>query len=99
MPCKSYGLSQHKLGQCGAVYSAAFLPQDFQNRRIGRGFDRKILLESWVPGKGLVQSAGVFTDTPLIIEVERCGIFRSNAAQCLGIYEWSFHGNLQKYLK
>ena len=70
---KAAGFGQLQLGIAGAVHTAALLLQDREQIGVGRGLDGEIFLEALVPGKGLVDAAGVFADALLVIQVERRG--------------------------
>ena len=80
---KAAALGHHQLGQGGAVHAAPLLPQELENGGRRGSFDGKILPKPGIPGKGRLQPAGVFPDAPLVIEMKRGRILRSNVLELL----------------
>ena len=68
----SGGLCQHQLRVGGAVTAAALLLQNPDDKGIGGCLDGKVLLESLIPCKSLLQSPGITADAGLVIHMEGC---------------------------
>lgn len=76
-------LAEHQLGEAGAVHAAALRAQELHYSGRGRGLDGKVLAIARVPGKSRVDTAGVFDDSALVIEVEGSWIFAAERVQLL----------------
>ena len=67
------GFAHQQFGIARAVDAAAFLPQDLQDIRVGRGFYGEVFFEALVPGERRVDTAGVFADGGFVVQVKRRG--------------------------
>ena len=66
-------LTEHQLGQGGAVHAAALFLQDLEDDGVGQSLDREILAEALIPAEGFVDAAGVLPDAFLVVDVEGGG--------------------------
>ena len=100
MAGKAADLAEHQLGQGGAIHAAALLLEDLQDDRVRQCLDRKILLESLVPAKGLVDAADILPDALFVVDVERRGhIFDDLLCHRLGQKRFLFHNNIPLVLR
>ena len=91
-PGKTERVCHQKLGIGRTVHAAAFFLKDFQQKRIGSGFDGEIFSIAFVPGKGFFQRPGVFPDSLFVIDMKRGGILPANFVDLLQRDEWGlFH--------
>ena len=66
-------LRHHKLCHGRAVAAASLLKEQGENDRIGLRLNGKILAESGIPGKGLMDLANILAKSLLIIDIEWSG--------------------------
>ena len=71
-------LGKHELRERGTVAAEALLAQDLHQVGIRRRLHREILVESSIPGKGVLEPPRIRADGRLVIDVERRRIRPSN---------------------
>ena len=91
LPPETALLRQHQLRQAGAVGPAALILQQLQQGGGGGCLHGEILLEARVPGKGLVQGAGVGPEAPLVVEVEGGGVLGGDCVELPLGHKGCFH--------
>ena len=65
------GFRHKKFRVAGAVHSAAFFFQKFQNGGVGGGFHGEIFLETFVPGKGFEKFPSVVDYSFFVVNMKR----------------------------
>ena len=74
LPADAQSVAEHQLGVAGAVHAAAVFVQELEDRGIGAGLDRVILLIARIPGKGGLEAVRRTLDALLVVDVEGGGI-------------------------
>ena len=72
---KSAGFRHKQFRVAGAVHSAAFLFQKFQNGGVGGGFHGEVFLETFVPGECFEKLPSVVDDSFFVVNMKRSGNF------------------------
>src|SRR5699024_8785123 len=68
--CAAYGFGQHQFCIRGAVTTKSILPKNLDQERIGRCFNSKVFFKTFIPGKSLLHSPGIFSYAFFIVKVK-----------------------------